>query len=405
MGGVCALCGALSYAELGAALPRSGGEYHLLGKIYHPALGFMAGWISATVGFAAPAALAAIAFGQYLVRILPPMPTLWFLGHALLPETYFALILIILTTLFLLRNVSLGATFQNASTILKVALVLVVIGAGLFVAKSQPVSFLPAKGDGALITSSHFASDLVYVMYAYLGWNASIYLAGEVRNPERVIPLSVALGTGVVMGLYLAVNAVFLRSAPMSAMAGKPEVGLVAGEYIFGAAGGKIMAGFICAGLISTISSMLWVGARVTMVMGEDMAMLRPLAKRTQSGVPLLATLTQSAIAILLLLTSTFSQVTDYIGFSLQICSFLVVLGVIVLRFKQPALPRPYKTWGYPVTPIIFLGVSLWMLINIWRQHAAESLRGLETMALGLLIYAISPKQPAKSPSSTVSSS
>ena len=99
VGGVCALCGALSYAELGAALPRSGGEYHLLGKIYHPALGFMAGWISATVGFAAPAALAAIAFGQYLVRILPPMPTLWFLGHALLPETYFALILIILTTI------------------------------------------------------------------------------------------------------------------------------------------------------------------------------------------------------------------------------------------------------------------------------------------------------------------
>ena len=396
VGGICALCGALSYAELGAALPRSGGEYHLLGRVYHPALGFLAGWVSATVGFAAPAALAAMPFGQYIVRIFPGMPALVvFKGWILPPETYLALGIILITTLFLLRDVPLGAAFQNSSTMLKVSLVLVIIAAGFFITKAQPVSFLPAAGDMKLIASGKFASNLVYVMYAYLGWNASIYLAGEVRNPERVIPLSVTLGTLIVMTLYLAVNAVFLRSAPANEMAGKVEVALVAGRYLFGASGGNIMAGLICAGLVSTISALIWIGARVTMVMGEDMRLLRPFARCTKHGVPVLATITQAAIAAVLLLTSTFSKVTNYIQFSLQICSFLVVLGVIVLRFTQPALPRPYKTWGYPVTPIVFLGISLWMLINIWRSNPTQSLWGLGTMALGLVLYAISPARPA----------
>jgi APA family basic amino acid/polyamine antiporter len=395
IGGICALCGALSYAELGAALPRSGGEYHLLGAIYHPALGFLAGWVSATVGFAAPTALAAIAFGQYLVKIVPDMPSLvlWRLG-TLPPEKYIALLILLIATLFLLRNVRLGAVFQNASTLLKVGLVLVIIGAGFFLAKTQPVSFLPAPGDGKLIMSGPFAVSLVYVMYAYLGWNASIYLAGEVRDPARVIPQSVILGTAIVMFHYRAVNAVFLLSTPPGEMAGKVEVGLIAGNHLFGASGAKIMAGLICAGLVSTISAMIWIGARVTMVMGEDMRLLRPLARCTKYGVPVTATLVQFGIAVVLLLSSTFSMVTTYVQFSLQICSFLVVLGVIVLRYTHPNLPRPYKTWGYPVTPLIFLFISAWMLIHIWRSNPTESLWGLGTMALGLILYAISPARP-----------
>jgi APA family basic amino acid/polyamine antiporter len=394
IGGVCALCGALSYAELGAALPRSGGEYHLLGAVYHPALGFLAGWISATVGFAAPTALSAIAFGQYAVKIVPNLPALPLPGlQPVAPEKYLAFWVILISTLFLLRNVRLGAVFQNTSTILKVALVLLIIGAGFFVAEKQPVSFLPSAGDGKLIVSGPFAISLVYVMYAYLGWNASIYLAGEVRDPARVIPRSVILGTVIVMVLYLAVNAVFLISTPVSEMAGKVEVGLIAGNHLFGASGAKIMAGLICAGLIATISAMIWIGARVMMVMGEDMRLLRPLARCTKNGVPVIATLMQFGIAVLLL-RSSFSDVTTYVQFSLQICSSLVVLGVIVLRFTRPNLPRPYKTWGYPVTPIIFLLVSGWMLINMWRSHPRESLQGLGMMALGLILYAISPSRP-----------
>jgi len=395
LGGVCALCGALSYAELGAALPRSGGEYHLLGAIYHPALGFLAGWVSATVGFPAPTALAAIAFGQYFVKIVPDMPALVLWPHcALPPETYLALTVILIATLFLLRDVRLGAAFQDASTLLKVGLVLVVIGAGFFLAKTQPVSFLPAPGDGKLILSGSFAVSLVYVMYSYSGWNASIYLAGEVRDPARVIPRSVILGTVIVMFLYLAVNAVFLISTPPGEMAGKVEVGLIAGNYLFGASGAKIMAGLICAGLISAISAMIWIGARVTMVMGEDMRLLRPLARRTKHGVPAIGTLVQFGIAVVLILSSTFSKVATYVLFSLQICSFLVVLGVIVLRFTQPNLSRPYRTWGYPVTPIVFLIISAWMLIHIVRHNLTESLLGLGGMALGLILYAISPSRP-----------
>ena len=387
VGGVCALCGALSYAELGAALPRSGGEYRFLGTIYHPAVGFLAGWISATVGFAAPVALAAMAFGEYFAGVMP--------GAKALPLSLAA---VWLTTLVLLRDVRLGSGFQNAATLLKVALILVIVAAGFFVAHGQPVSFFPAPGDGRLIRSAPFAVSLVYVMYAYSGWNASTYIVGEVRDPGRTIPLSVGLGTLAVMVLYLAVNAVFLHSTPMAAMAEAPNkvaVGLVAGPYLFGEGGTRIMAGLICAGLVSTISAMMWIGPRVTMAMGEDLPALRWLARKSAAGIPVRATLVQFAIVNGLLLTATFDMVLKYVQFSLQVCSFFTVLGVIVLRRTQPALARPYRTWGYPVTPLVFLAISAWMLIYVWRENPRESLLGLATMALGLGIYFLAPRPAA----------
>jgi len=385
LGGLCALCGALSYAELGAALPRSGGEYRFLSAIYHPAVGFLAGWISATVGFAAPVALAAMAFGQYFAGVVPGANPL-----------VLSLAVVAGVTLFLLRNVGMGSVFQNASTLLKVALILVVIAAGFFVTHVQPVSFFPAPGDGALIRSAPFAVSLVYVMYAYSGWNASTYIVGEMRNPGRNIPLSLGLGTLLVMVLYLGVNAAFLRSTPTAEIAGKMEVGLIAGPYLFAAAGTKLMAGLICAGMVSSISAMMWIGPRVTMAMGEDLTPLRWLAHKSAAGIPVRAMLVQFAIVNALLLTSTFDKVLTYVQFSLQVCSALTVLGVIVLRFTQPALPRPYKTWGYPVTPLVFLAISAWMLAYVWREHPSESLWGLATMALGLAIYFLAPPQPPR---------
>ena len=381
IGGLCALCGALAYAELGAALPRSGGEYHFLSTIYHPAVGFLAGWVSATVGFAAPVALAAMAFGTYLTGVIPNVPPL-----------VFSLGVVWIATLFLLRDVKVGSAFQDGATVLKVALIFVVIGAGIFVAKSTGVSFLPAAGDGKLITSAPFAVSLVYVMYAYSGWNASTYIVGEVRDPARAIPLSVGIGTLLVLVLYLGVNAVFLHSTPAGEMAGKLEVGLIAGAHLFGAAGGKVMAVLICAGLVSSVSAMMWIGPRVTMAMGEDLRVLSFLARKTQHGIPVPATLVQFAIVNVLLLTSTFDKVLTYVQFALQFCSFMTVLGVIVLRARQPVLPRPYKTWGYPVTPLLFLAISLWMMVHILKSNPKESLAGLATMALGLIIYFLSPK-------------
>jgi basic amino acid/polyamine antiporter, APA family len=389
-GGICALCGALSYAELGAALPRSGGEYHFLGVIYHPALGFLAGWISATVGFAAPVAIAAIAFGTYLAEVVPGLNPL-----------VLSLAVVTICTIVLLRDLQLGSAFQNGSTILKILLIVVIVVAGFSVGSTQPVSFLPTKGDGALILSAPFAISLYWVMFAYSGWNASTYIVGELRNPSRTIPLSVGLGTVIVMLLYLAMNAVFLRTTPVAEMIGKQQVAVISGAHIFGAAGAKVMALFICLGLVSSVSGMMWIGPRITAAMGEDLRVLNFLARRNAHGVPVSAILVQYAIVMALLLTATFESAVNLVQFSLTLCSALTVFGVFVLRWRRPELPRPYRVWGYPLTPIIFLVISIWMLANMLADSSTReySLRGLGIMALGLIVYFLSPKTTTSQPS------
>jgi len=385
VGGICALCGALSYAELGAALPRSGGEYHFLREIYHPAVGFVAGWISATVGFAAPVAIAAIPFGTYLAGVFPGLnPLLLSLG------------VVAITTGILLLDIKLGSGFHNLSTILKVALILIIIGVGLFVPRTQPVSFLPEPVDRSLIMSAPFAISLYWVMYAYSGWNASTYIVGEVRKPGRTIPLSLGIGTLIVMVLSLGINAAFLRTTPAAEIAGKQQIGLIAGEHIFGQAGGKVMAVFIALGLVSAVSAMMWIGPRVTMTMGEDLRALHWLAHRSRRGIPVRATLIQFAIVNLLILVTTFQKVVNYVQFSLALSSTLTVLGVFVLRWRQPNLSRPYRAWGYPVTPAIFLAVSIWMLWHLLENPSTRgaSLWGLATTFLGLIVYYLSPRNP-----------
>ncbi len=386
VGGVCAMCGALSYAELAAALPRSGGEYHFLREIYHPSLGFLAGWISATVGFSAPVAIAAMPFGTYLAEIFPAINPL-----------FAAVASVLLVTIVLLCDLQLGSAFQIGSTALKVALIAVLIVAGFCVNKTQPISFLPVKGDTALIASAPFAISLYWVMYAYSGWNASTYITGEIRNPRRNVPFSLILGTIFVIILYVCVNAVFLRTTPAVEMIGKQQVALIASTHIFGPTSGKIMAAFICLGLVSTVSAMMWIGPRVTAVMGEDLGVLKALSRRSSGGIPVNAILTQFVIVNIMLLTATFQAVVNYVQFSLALCSALTVLGVFVLRWRRPELERPYRAWGYPITPLIFLAISGWMLWHLLAEGSTRlpSLLGLATAALGLIIYFISPKTPA----------
>ena len=392
VGGLCAMCGALSYAELGAALPRSGGEYNFLREIYHPSIGFLAGFVSATVGFAAPVAIAAMPFGTFLSEFVPgTTPLLW------------ALAVVWITTAVLLFDLRLGSAFQVGSTLLKVALIVVIIGAGFYVAGSQPISFLPVPGDGALIMSAPFAVSLYWVMFAYSGWNASTYIASEVRNPTRNIPLSLGLGTLLVMLLYIGVNAAFMRTTPIPEMVGKQQVALVAGTHIFGEAGGRVMAMFICLGLVSTVSAMMWIGPRVTVAMGEDLRMLSWLARKNGRGIPVNATLTQFVVVNVMLLTATFQTVVNYVQFALTVCTTLTVAGVFVLRWRQPDLPRPYKMWGYPITPLIFLTIEGWMMSNLLTNESTRipSLLGLGTALLGLVIYFLSPKTAPASARST----
>jgi APA family basic amino acid/polyamine antiporter len=379
VGGIAALGGALAYAELAAAFPRSGGEYNFLSRIYHPAVGFLAGWVSATVGFAAPVALAAMAFGEYFQGLVPDAPPL-----------AIGLAVVWLVSLVHLTGVRHGSTFQNASTLLKVALIVVLIAAGLSLADPQPISFAPSAQDLSYIAGAPFAVSLVFVMYSYSGWNAATYIAGEVEDPQRNLPLSIIVATAIVITLYVALNFVFLYTTPIAKLAGQLNVAQIAGEHIFGPKGGLIVGALICLGLVSSISAMTWIGPRVTMSMGEDVALLRPFSRRTSAGVPALAILFQLLVVTLMLMTRSFEAVLEYIQFSLTLCAFLAVLGVIVLRTTMPGLIRPYRTWGYPVTPFVFLAVTAFMMYYLVLERPAQSLAGLATVLAGLAVYFVS---------------
>jgi basic amino acid/polyamine antiporter, APA family len=376
IGGIAALCGALCYGELSAALPRSGGEYHFLSQIYHPALGFMAGFVSATVGFAAPIALAAMAFGKYLHGVLD-------FGS----PVFLSFTVVWLVTLFHLKNLQVGRAFQNLFTIVKLLLMAALIVAGFFVQPKQPMNFLPAPGDMTSIFGASFAVALVYVMYSYSGWNAAAYVTGEIKQPGKNVPRSLIVGTGVVIVVYVLVNAIFLATTPVQELKGQLEVALIAGKHIFGANGGRVAGAVICLGLISAISSMTWIGPRVTMSMGEDHWLLGLLGRKNLHGIPTNAILLQLFIVNLLLLTRSFESVVQYTQFSLLLCSLVTVLGVIVLRLRRPRLPRPYRVWAYPLPPIIFAAITVWMMLYLMRWKTVESLAGLATALMGLVLY------------------
>ncbi|MDQ8699639.1 amino acid permease [Hyphomicrobium sp. LHD-15] len=386
IGGLAALSGALAYAELAVAFPRSGGEYNFLSRIYHPALGFMAGWISATVGFAAPVALAAMAFGEYFAGVVPGAPPL-LVGLAVAWAV----------TLVLLSGVKLSTTFQNVATFIKVALITVFVVAGFAIADPQPISFLPQPGDLAHILSAPFAVSLVFVMYSYSGWNAATYIAGDVRDPERSLPIAMLVATLIVIALYVLLNAVFLYTTPVAAMVGQLNVAQIAGAHIFGEAGGRVVAALICVGLVSAISAMMWIGPRVTVAMGEDFPLLGVFSQLSKKGVPTTAMLLQISAVTVLLLTQSFETVLEFIQFSLTLCSFLAVLGVVVLRVTQPNLSRPYKVWGYPLTPFVFLGVTGFMMYYLFSERPLQSLASLALMASGLLLFVWSRREGSKS--------
>src|SRR6202166_1576231 len=334
VGGAVALCGAFSYSELGAMFPRSSGEYNFLGRAFHPAFGFLAGWVSATVGFAAPVALAAMAFGEYAKSVLPGAPPL-----------ALAIGVVWLVSLVQLSGVRHSSTFQLIATILKVALIVAFLVAGFVVGTTQPVRFAPDVSDFAHVASAPFAIGLVFVMYSFSGWNAETYIIGEMRTPQQNLPRALLAGTLIVVVLYVALNAVFLHTTPIDRLSGQLDVARIAGSHIFGDIGGRIVGAMICIGLVSSISALMWIGPRVMMTMGEDIPALRVLARRYRCHAPAYDNLFQLALATLMLFTQSFEKVLDFIQSALLFCSFFTVLGVIKLRITQPNLPRPYRAW------------------------------------------------------------
>jgi APA family basic amino acid/polyamine antiporter len=389
VGGIVALCGALSYGELAGMMPRSGGEYNYLSKIYHPAFGFLSGWISATVGFAAPVALAAMALGRYA-------------GSVIMPENpsqvalFIGIGVVLLVTAIHSYDVQYGSMFQKVSTAVKVILIIGFLIGGFFLTpQPQTVNLLPQAGDWDLVFSPAFAVSLAFVSFAYSGWNASAYLANEIKNPRLNVPISLFLGTMIVMVAYLLLNYVFLFTlspeAYGSAQAqdfGTPlEVGYLSANVFLGGLGGKIMAGMIALLLISSISAMIFAGPRVTQVMGEDLSILNFFAHTNSKEIPVRAILLQSTISIILITTASFDAILYAIAFTLDIFTFSTVLGVIVMRIRKPNEPRPYRTFAYPLTPLIFLGATGWTMYFLFTQRTAESLVALGVISLGIVIY------------------
>lgn len=384
VGGIVALCGAMTYAELGAALPRSGGEYNFLSRIYHPAAGFVSGWVSATIGFAGPTALAAMTFAAYATSVMPGDTSDWL-------EKTLACGLVIVLTIVHSSNRRNSGGLQVLFTILKVAVIVAFCIFGYLIVESpQPLTFLPVSGDGELLTSAAFAVSLIYVSYAYTGWNAATYLSSELENPQKTLPIILLSGTLIVTLMYVALNFTFLYVAPMDDMAGQVEVGYIAAEAAFGDLGGRFTGLVMASLLISTVSAMTIAGPRVLQVVGEDFPALRLLGRTNANGLPAIAIFVQSSATILFILSSTFESILVFAGFTLALNSFATVLGVFVLRHKQPELPRPYRTFLYPLPPLVYLALTGWTLYFVLINRPVEGLFGLGIITLGLVLYFVS---------------
>ena len=387
IGGLTALCGALCYAELGAALPRSGGEYNFLSRIFHSSAGFVSGWISCTVGFAGPMALASMTFAAYAGSILPGGIGQW-------GEKFLAAGLLIALTIVHGTSHRTSSNTQLVFTALKVAIiVLFITGIVLTVGVPQPVNFLPIAGDSTLLLSSSFAVSLIYVSFAFSGWNAATYLSGELENPQRTLPGILIGGTTVVTVLYLGLNFSFLYAAPMDSMVGQIEVGAIAAQAAFGEIAGRFTGITLALLLISTVSAMTIAGPRVIQVIGEDFPIVRALGRTNSNGIPARAIYTQAAIALVFIFSSTFESILVFSGFTLALNTFVTVSGVFVLRYREPELERPFKTTLFPLPPLIYLLLIGWTLVFTLISRPVEGLFSLGIIGSGLAFYFLSTRQ------------
>jgi APA family basic amino acid/polyamine antiporter len=376
VGGAVALSGALSYGELASKLPRSGGEYHFLSKIYHPVLGFLAGWVSFLVAFSAPTALAAMAMASYSHA---------FFGYG--NEILLALAIVLILSMIHSFQIRFGGRFQRVVTFLKIALILFFIFSGFFVTDHETINLMPDRQDWNQVFSGAFAVSLIFVSYAFSGWNASVYITDEIKDPVKNIPKSLIWGTLVVIVLYFLLNYIFLFTTPLKEMEGKIEIGFLSATYIFGEYGGRLMALLITLLLISTVSAMIWIGPRVTMVMGEDYKLLSFLSRKNKYNVPVVAIWVQTGITTVLIVSSTFEKVLIYAGFIMNLFTLLAVIGLFILRIKRPDLTSKYKVTGFPVTPLLFILLSLWTLTYLLLDRPIESILGLVTVLAGLIIF------------------
>lgn len=385
-GAVLALCGASVYAELGAMIPRAGGEYVYLSRAFHPAVGFVAGFVSLVVGFAAPIAATAYAFGAYLHAAAPAVPVM-----------VAAVGVIVAMTALHMGDVVLGSHIQTALSAYKVLVIVAFIGAAALFGEGDMSHFAAPP---TAVTPADLAVCLVLVSFAYSGWNAAAYVAGELRDPGKTLPRALIWGTSAVAALYLALNVVFFYGAGPAALAGSPDdVADVAARALFGVELGRTFSLAIALALVSSVSAMILTGPRVAMAMAEDGHLLGALARRNGRRVPWVAVAAQGALAVVIVSTATFEDLLTYIGFTLSIFAALTVVAAFVLRRREPHTPRPFRAIGWPFTPLLFLAMSLWMVVFSILEKPVVTAWGGGTLAVGLLLYVVRHRIGGHSPS------
>ncbi|MDX5339382.1 MAG: amino acid permease [Cyclobacteriaceae bacterium] len=376
LGGIMALIGAFVYAELGTHFRKTGGDYIFLSETIHPAIGYLYAWVSLTVGFSAPIAIAAMAMNQYLSPLL---------GETNLPGL-FILLSIPIAHMF---SVHRSAIFQDLMTLVKIFFVLVLIFLGFAFAGVLDKNALDFSGGwSSEIWKPGFAVSLIYVFYAYTGWNSAAYIIEEVDQPQKNLPKALIFSTVFVMVIYVLLQMVLLKHASLDQLSGKVQVADIAFGNLFGSNGALWVSFFIAVQLIATISGYSWVGPRITYAMAKDFKLWQPLAKVNSNQVPVRAIALNTAISLLLFLSGSFEQVMIYAGFVLQLMGTITIYSSLKIR-KDSGFITPFK----PVLQVIYLIFSLAILTYLFWDRPWESLAGCGILGLGLLIYLLDKKK------------
>lgn len=397
-GGLIALCGALSYGELGAAMPGAGGEYLFLSRIFNPVFGFLSGWVSFIVGFSAPIAASAMGFSEYLCRAWPGL-TGWLGSEGILNESWtkkiISLSVIIIFTIIHYRGIKTGARVQNVLTVLKVLLIAVLLVAGF---SSPEGTFTNFSRDS--ISQPGFAGwkttglSLMWIMFAYSGWNASTYLGAEIRDPKKTLPLSLIYGTGIVIILYVAINILYVYAISPEQMKDVISVGGLAMGNLFGQPAEVLFSLLIGFALFSSLSAFIIIGPRVYYSMAKDGLFFRSVAKiHPRFGVPSNSILLQCLIACILALSGSFEQILTYMGFALGIFPVLTVAGLFILRSSGKSV---VKIPGFPVNQIIYIAAGIMILVLSFLERPGESAIALATVAIGIPAYFIFKRSSQK---------
>jgi APA family basic amino acid/polyamine antiporter len=391
LGGALAFAGALAYAELAAWRPQAGGEYVYLRESFGSLAGFLTGWTSFVAGFSGAIAFGSVAVAGYLDRFIPGAGDAtvlggWYVGPLGLVVSVRAIVAIaIIVTLALVqvRGVRPGRLLQNSLTTVTVGALVAFVVAGLIVAGAPQAAAVVAHQ----APSNWWLTAMVPVMFSYTGWNAAVYVAEEVRNPTRNVPIALALGTASVVVLYLALNTLYLRVVPRQEFIGAIGVGEIAAGRLFGSAAASMFAGVAILIILSSLSAWTLAGPRIYFAMARDGVFLASAARvHPRYRTPAVAIFAQTAWSTLLVLSGTFEQLLTNTGFSVILFSALAVLSLFFVRIRGKDTDT-FRAWGYPWAPAIFCVVSFTIVANTIVSAPGPAFAGLGVIAAGVPVY------------------